>query len=447
MQTNRLLTHYQIKRTLGKGGMGTVYLALQTQINRWVAIKELLPELSKNKQIRERCRNEASLMANLSHPNIVALYDYIETPESAYLIIEYVEGISLDKYLKGVSEGGLSLSKLKDVFTQILSAFVHAHEANIVHRDIKPSNILINSEGLVKVTDFGVAKNIENDEKGLTRTGMRLGTIYYMSPEQVKALTVDYRSDIYALGVLLYELITGTNPYVNIQAEYDIFQKILLEPLPRLREVLLEESEFYQKIIDKATAKNPAERFNNVADFLKAFEGNLTFETNQNFTKTWGQNQKVEKKPEPFVTIELKYPEEKPKKEKEILILDNFFGIVSNKKICYFEGKDLFEKGTQKEITIKKINKCELHTHREIPSGIFLLIVAIPILVLYFSIFTLIFSGILFFLSAICFLEYPTLVLLTDEQKKIKMKGWAWHYRAATDFWRAINKILTQKII
>ncbi|TAE69309.1 MAG: serine/threonine protein kinase [Bacteroidetes bacterium] len=447
MQTNRLLTHYQIKRILGKGGMGTVYLALQTQVNRWVAIKELLPELSKNKQIRERCRNEASLMANLSNPNIVALYDYIETPESAYLIMEYVEGISLDAYLKGVSEGGLSSQKLKDVFSQILNAFVHAHEANIVHRDIKPSNILITAEGLVKVTDFGVAKNIENDEKGLTRTGMRLGTIYYMSPEQVKALSIDYRSDIYALGVVLYELLTGSNPYLNIQAEYDIFQKILFEPLPRLREVLFEENEFYQKIIDKATAKNPSERFKNTTDFLKAFEGSLTFETNQNFTKTWGQNQKNEKKNEPFVTIELKYPEEKPKKEKEILVLDNFFGIVSNKKICYFEGKDLFEKGTQKEISIKKIIGCELQTHREIPSGLFLLVVAIPILVFYFSVFTLVFSGTLFFLSAICFLEYPTLILLTEEQKKIKMKGWAWHYRSATDFWRAINKILVQKNI
>ncbi len=445
MHTNRILTHYQIKRTLGKGGMGTVYLALQTQINRWVAIKELLPEYSKNKQIRERCRNEASLMANLSHPNIVSLHDYIETPESAYLIMEYVEGISLDKYLKGVSEGGLSLSKLKEVFNQILLAFIHAHEANIVHRDIKPSNILITPDGIVKVTDFGIAKNIENDEKGLTRTGMRIGTIYYMSPEQVKALSIDYKSDIYALGVVLYELLTGVNPYISIPAEYDIFQKILFEPLPRLREILLEEQEFYQKIIDKATAKNPAERFKSTTNFLNAFEGNLSVETNHNFTKTWGQISKTEKKEEPFVTIELKYPEEIIKKEKEILILDNHFGIVSNKKVCYFEGKDLFETGTQKEILIRKIASCELHTHREIPSGLFLLIVAIPILVFYFSFFTLIFSGTLFCLSLICFLEYPTLIIATNESKKIKMKGWAWQYRNAVDFWRAVNKIVSQK--
>lgn len=443
MQANTRLHNYQIKRILGKGGMGTVYLATQTNLQRQVAIKELLPELSRNTQIRLRYKNEALLMAHLTHPNIVALYDYIESPEGVFLIMEYVEGISLDKYIKGVTQGGIPESKLKNIFEQILTGVEYAHKAGIVHRDIKPSNILITPEGNIKITDFGIAKNIESEEKNmLTRTGMRMGTIYYMSPEQVKALPTDYRSDIYALGVMLFELLTGVNPYQNIASEYDIFQKILLEPLPRIREILLEENPFFQKIIDKATAKNPAERFNSVEDFLKAFKQEINFEPASNHTKTWGQTEQKLNKDVPHITIELKYPDEKPKKVKEVLLLNNEFGIITNKKIHFWEGKDLFEKGAIKEIQLKKIIDCELKAHREIGSGLFFILLSIPMLIFYFSPFILFFSSICIVFSLICFLEFPTIIINTDENKKIKMKGWAWHYYQAQEFCKILQNSL-----
>ncbi|MDX2304951.1 MAG: serine/threonine-protein kinase [Microscillaceae bacterium] len=264
------ILNYRIQAKIGEGGMGSVYLAIHNQLNRKAAIKALHPTLVNNIQIRERFKNEAATMAHLRHPNIVNLYDYLETPNGLFLIMEFVEGDPLDSFIKETT-GPMPEARAVRIFSKILDGFDYAHQQGVVHRDIKPSNLIITPGDDVKILDFGIAKLLDGSVKSLTKTGSRMGTVLYMSPEQVKGQEVDQRSDIYALGVTLFQMLTGKAPYdENNATEYEVYSQIVNNPLPRAKSIYPTVSDRLQGIIDKATAKNPAQRFQNCQEFKDA---------------------------------------------------------------------------------------------------------------------------------------------------------------------------------
>jgi serine/threonine protein kinase len=267
---NKQLLNYKIISVLGEGGMGTVYLAEHTSFERKVAIKAIHPHLARNEEIRVRFKNEAATMARLQHPNIVSLYDYYADDDGLFLIMELVEGVELETYLRNIGRP-LDEDVTGAFMSQLLDAFSHAHEKGVVHRDIKPANILITDDGTIKVLDFGIAKIVDGDGKhNLTKTGTQMGTVYYMSPEQVQGKKVDSRSDIYSLGVTFYQMLTAQNPYKSCTTEFDVYSKIVQEQLPDPKLVNPDISAISVSILNKATAKDPELRFQNCEQFKQA---------------------------------------------------------------------------------------------------------------------------------------------------------------------------------
>jgi serine/threonine protein kinase len=265
---NTVIQNYRLVRKLGEGGMGEVWLAEHSTINRKVAIKVLHAQYARNPKIQQRFRNEAATLSKLKHPNIVALYDFIESDADIYLVMEYVEGRNLEEVVR-TDTGPMPTKMLLQIFQQILSAVGYAHQQGVVHRDIKPSNFMIDAHGAVKVLDFGIAKLLEDDQH-LTKTGLRMGTTFYMSPEQVNTEAVDHRSDIYSLGVTLFFLATGKAPYEGETSEYKVFDQIVRTPLPAGRTVYVGVAPEVDAVIAKATKKAPADRFQACGEFLEA---------------------------------------------------------------------------------------------------------------------------------------------------------------------------------
>ena len=267
MQTNTTIQNYRLVSFIGEGGMGQVWLAEHTLLGRKVAIKALHPQLLRNAAIRARFKNEAATLAHLQHPNIVTLLDYIEDDHGAYLILEYVEGDPLDEYIQKKT-GPIPEPRLKDLFSQILHGFIYAHHKRVVHRDVKPGNFLVTPDGRVKMLDFGIAKLLEEDRR-LTKTGTSMGTVLYMSPEQVKGTEVDHRSDIYSLGVTLFHMATGQSAYNPESTEFIVYDQIVNHPLPPASAVYPAVSPGLETIIAKATAKLPQDRYQNCEAFLE----------------------------------------------------------------------------------------------------------------------------------------------------------------------------------
>ena len=265
---NMKIPNYKIIKEIGAGGMGSVYLAEHTLIKRKVAIKSLKQDLIKNEQLRERFKKEATALAQLEHPNIVRLNEYIEQQDGVFLIMEYVDGLPLDEHINNVS-GPINEEQLIPLFLQILDAFEYAHKNKIVHRDIKPSNIIITKDGKIKVLDFGIAK-IMDETNSMTKTGTQMGSVLYMSPEQVKGEKVNHLSDIYSLGVTLYQMATGKAPYDPTSNEYEVFQKIDKEALPKASSIYPGVSKKIEEIIEKATNKNSSNRFQSCSEFKKS---------------------------------------------------------------------------------------------------------------------------------------------------------------------------------
>lgn len=206
----------EIQGVLGQGGMGLVYRAVQKNLGRTVALKVLSPELSADSDFVERFTREARALALLNHPNIVAVYDSGIHERVPYLVMEYVEGSSL-RALMGSS--GLSAERALEIVVQICDALQYAHSQGVVHRDIKPENILVDREGRVKVADFGLARLAEPRTSQVTRSSVILGTPHYMAPEQIEnPAAVDHRADLYSLGVILYEMLTGGLPLGRFEA-------------------------------------------------------------------------------------------------------------------------------------------------------------------------------------------------------------------------------------
>lgn len=265
---------YRIESLIGRGGMGDVYLAANKHINQKVAIKVLNANLAESAIVRQKFVYEAETLLKLDHPNIVKFLNFYENEEGLFLIMEYVDGITLDDFI--TNKNGLIVEKRAyEMFSQILNAFAYAHKKGVIHRDIKPANIMLTNDNegsfVAKVLDFGIAKIISesnDDEKGQI-----MGTPAYMSPEQVQGKNVDERSDIYSLGVLLHQMLTGQAPYnATTLSKTQIQNKVVTEPLPRMKEYYPNISDKMQKIVDKATAKEANDRYQNCNDFRKSLK-------------------------------------------------------------------------------------------------------------------------------------------------------------------------------
>ena len=263
---------YRLKEKLGSGGMADVYLADDLLLGREVAVKLLHAQYAADPVFIQRFRQEAQSAANLNHPNIVNIYDWGNEGDVYYIVMEYVEGRDLKEILR--SEGRLLPERAAEIAAEVCAALQFAHRSNLVHRDIKPHNIFITNIGQVKVMDFGIAR--EGNGGGITQTGMVMGTPQYISPEQAQGLAVDGRSDIYSLGIVLYEMLTGQVPFDDPNPVTITYKQVREDPMPP-SVVDPEIPATLEAIVMKAMSKNPANRFQNAqemkADLLRFLEG------------------------------------------------------------------------------------------------------------------------------------------------------------------------------
>jgi len=264
---------YRLESKLGSGGMSTVYLARDGTLERWVAVKVMHREMSDQPDQIERFRREARAVAQLSHPNVVAVIDAGEDGGHPYIVFEYVDGETLKQRIERV--GPLPVDEATAYAIEIGRGLLAAHSRRLVHRDVKPQNVLIDSEGRAKVTDFGIARSLEAD--GLTQTGRVLSTTDYVSPEQAMGRGVDARTDIYSLGVLLYEMLTGEVPF-TAETVVGVAMKHVNEPLPDVQKRRPEVSSALAAVVERATAKEPKKRYLDMASCLADLEAALEVE-------------------------------------------------------------------------------------------------------------------------------------------------------------------------
>jgi serine/threonine protein kinase len=295
LQSGQMLGPYRIISELGRGGMSIVYKAYHPTMDRYVGIKVLIHQYANDEGFRGRFRQEVRLLSKLEHPHILAVYDCGETPDETpegipenvpYLVMRYLDGGTLKEYMgtqmppamrEGQASGavttrvpGLPLEVTDQFFTQLADALQYAHEQGIIHRDIKPGNVMVDRRGNVFLTDFGIAKLMEGSTH-FTPSGAITGTPAYMSPEQAEGEKLDPRSDIYSLGVVLYEMLTGRVPY-EAETPVTALQKKLTEPLPSPKEINAEISPLMEAVLYRALAKSRDDRFSSMREFLVAWK-------------------------------------------------------------------------------------------------------------------------------------------------------------------------------
>lgn len=252
---------YEIIRSIGEGGMANVYLGYDTILDRNVAIKVLRGDLSNDEKFVRRFQREALSASSLSHPNIVEMYDVGEDDGLYYIVMEYVEGKTLKQLLK--KRGSLTISEAIDIMLQLTDGIAHAHDSYIIHRDLKPQNIMIQDDGQIKITDFGIAMALNSTQ--LTQTNSVMGSVHYLPPEQASGKGSTIKSDIYSIGIIFYELLSGSLPFKGDNA-VEIALKHMKEPLPSLMKEDSSTPQSIQNIILKSTAKNPKNRYNNATE-------------------------------------------------------------------------------------------------------------------------------------------------------------------------------------
>lgn len=267
------LKKYRVMGKLGQGGMGVVYLAEDLTLGRRVALKFLAPYLVRDQEIMKRFRAEARSHARLVHPHITLVYAFEEVGDQAFLVLEYVDGDSLEDKIK--SQGRIVVPETVVIFSHILSAMDYAHQRGVIHRDLKPGNIGFTREGAVKLMDFGIALNVEEKSR-LTRTGHIVGTPHYMAPEQILGRPVDSRTDIYALGITLFEMVTGHLPFEG-DSDYAVSVAQVNEPPPSLLSFGFPDiTPSLEAVVLKALAKSPEERFGSAREFLQALKASIS---------------------------------------------------------------------------------------------------------------------------------------------------------------------------
>ena len=267
---------YRLEAKLGSGGMSTVYLARDETLDRPVAVKVMHREMSEQADQLQRFRQEARAVAKLSHPNVVAVIDAGEDGGHPYIVFEYIEGETLKQRISRL--GALDVQDAIAYAIEIARGVCTAHERNMVHRDIKPQNVLIDPEGRAKVTDFGIARQLEQD--GVTATGRVLGTTDYVAPEQAMGRVVDPRSDVYSLGVVLYEMLTGDVPF-HADSQVGVAMKHVNEDLPDVQRRRPEVSAAVATVVERATAKDPEQRYQDVEAMIDDLQTALEVEASR----------------------------------------------------------------------------------------------------------------------------------------------------------------------
>ena len=264
MKGQKINDRYQIIKSIGEGGMANVYLAYDTILDRDVAVKVLRGDLSNDEKFVRRFQREALSASSLSHPNIVEVYDVGDDNGQYFIVMEYIDGKNLKDLLK--KRGKLTVSEVVDIMSQIADGLSVAHDSYIIHRDIKPQNIMILENGLVKITDFGIAMAMNATQ--LTQTNSVMGSVHYLPPEQASGKGSTLKSDIYSMGILMYELLVGQLPYRGDNA-VEIALKHLKEPLPSIRDELPDIPQSVENVILKSAAKNPKNRYNDAREMYE----------------------------------------------------------------------------------------------------------------------------------------------------------------------------------
>lgn len=324
---SKLRNRYEITEHLGDGSTATVYKAIDTRLGRDVALKILLPHVRES--TRKRFFQEATAAAQLNHPNIMAIYDVDEENEHHFLVVEFVEGLPLSYYIPSAPDVVVDLGR------QIAMALQYAHDRQIIHRDIKPANIKVTSEGVVKIMDLGLA--LPREAKRVTAEGMIIGTPAYLSPEQAQGLKLDHRTDIYSLGVVLYEMATGQLPF-----DADDISALLLQqvkqppPPPRLIVPTLPES--LEKVILNALEKNPGRRFQSSGALATALQRSLT----EMESSPLGEVTKPTRPPGLQPTEQLQSVAEREHKPSLRIILADDHTILRKTLVNFLEGKEEF---------------------------------------------------------------------------------------------------------
>ena len=329
MKGQKISDRYQIIKNIGEGGMANVYLATDTILDREVAVKVLRGDLSTDEKFVRRFQREALAASSLSNPNIVEVYDVGEDDGEYYIVMEYIKGSHLKNLIK--KRGKLSIAEVVDIALQVTNGLSVAHDSYLIHRDIKPQNILIMDNGLIKITDFGIA--VAMNATQLTQTNSVMGSVHYLPPEQAMGKTSSLQSDIYSIGILIYELLAGKLPFTGENA-VEIALKHLKEEVPHISDEVAGVPQPLENIIIKATCKNPKNRYNDARamheDLLTCLEESRA-------------NEKL---------IELKYPETDYDETKVMKI------VKANKE----ETEDEEEK--EDEVVVKKKSKKTKKTNK-----------------------------------------------------------------------------------
>jgi serine/threonine-protein kinase len=265
IELGKRLGNFLIERKIGSGGMGTIYVAIDTMLNRKVALKIIHPELSHNSRLMELFKVEAKMQAQMNHPNIVTIFYFNKIKDECVIVMEYVDGTSLKEILRGGTR--FSVMEAVNIFKQVLRGLHYAHSRNIIHRDIKPANILVTKDKRIKLSDFGIAKILGTAE--IEQDGMVMATPCYTSPEIIQGKEVDSRSDLYSVGVTFYEMLTGTAPF-NCQSSSDReLQRQHLKAIPQPPSRLNPEiGPRMDAFILKVLEKRPENRFQSAGEML-----------------------------------------------------------------------------------------------------------------------------------------------------------------------------------
>lgn len=262
---------YEVQKLIGEGGMANVYLGYDTILKRDVAVKVLRGDLSDDEKFVRRFKREAQSASLLSHPNIVQIYDVGEEDGNFYIVMEYIKGETLKQLIK--KRGHLSIPEVIDITSQLAEGLTSAHESYIIHRDIKPQNIMVLNDGMVKITDFGIAMAMNASD--LTQTNSVMGSVHYLPPEQAAGKGSTIKSDIYSLGILMYEMLSGTMPFRGTTA-VEIALKHIKNKMPSIKENNPKVPQALENVILKATAKNPKNRYNSVKELYDDLKTSVT---------------------------------------------------------------------------------------------------------------------------------------------------------------------------
>ena len=250
------ILHFKILSLIGEGGTGKVYQAKDLNAERLVAIKAILPHIANDTEAQQRFDQEAEILQRFDHPNIINLINYHKDDRGVFLILEYVDGVTLEHYLRNFS--GDRIEFAKKIIAPVLDGLNYAHDKGIVHRDMKPGNILIDSRMRVKVIDFGIAKMIDSDDNlAKTKIDQKVGTPRYMSPEQVHGESVELSTDIYSVGLILHEILTGSIPYDGMTNEFKVQTKIVKENFPVPSSLNTRVDKTLDQIVMNALEKEP----------------------------------------------------------------------------------------------------------------------------------------------------------------------------------------------